>query len=553
MRSIGFKNFRKFKELPSIALSPITILVGENNAGKSTVVKGILALNDFLTASMDAQTFARLSREDEARAAKDLVQRGIRFYFNSRYHAHLGTFRRALCNEAAESVIEFRADVSWGPEMTISVKSPEDALGAEAPYGVVRCIRVKWGEDLSLDLNLEDDMATIEFLPKDLPDYVSEADALFARVAYASAKFHARLERALVVSAPISPNLAMALRVRRTEDIVSALIRSVELSVDAAINPTFNDAAQWLQTQEKDGAYVFLETLPHNLLWAFSRPVPAEGIDEETKILLKEYMESVSHTVNPNVSSDLAPRFALPWYNPADVGTIEYIYAHEVAQTAIYLARNANDYLSQTIHEYASKMGQRKHPLVLEWMQRFGIGKDFNIQAIGGEAYLFTVTNLDGTGVDLSAKGMGSIQLMVLLLRLALFLPTEESKKSPAQPVANTFIMEEPEQNLHPMLQSKLADLFYELHSAYGFRFIVETHSEYLVRRSQVIVGEQYKTQEELDAKNPFKVYYFPSEDIPYDMKYTLGGMFEKKFGDGFMNEAGKLHMAVLKNLKENR
>lgn len=29
-------------------LAPITIFVGENNAGKSTVVKGILALADFL-------------------------------------------------------------------------------------------------------------------------------------------------------------------------------------------------------------------------------------------------------------------------------------------------------------------------------------------------------------------------------------------------------------------------------------------------------------------------------------------------------------------------
>lgn len=552
MRSIGFKNFRKFGELPSIALSPITILVGENNAGKSTVVKGILAMNDFLTESMDAKTFARLSEEDKARAAKDLVQQGIRFYFNTRYHAHLGTFQRALHNKARGGTIEFRMDMPNCIEMTVSVKSPEDALGAEAPYGVVRCIRVKWGEDLSLDLNLEDDMATLEFLPHDTPAYVPKDESSFASVLFALEKFHARLERALVVSAPISPNLAMALRVGRTEDIASVLIRSVELSIDAAINLTFDDAARWLQTKEKDGAYVPLETLPLNLQWAFSRPVSAEGIDEETKDLLREYMKSVSPGNSPNVS-DLAPRFALPWYDPADVGAIEYIYAHEVAQTAIYLARNANDYLSQTIHEYASKMGQRKHPLVLEWMQRFGIGKDFNIQAIGGEAYLFTVTNLDGTGVDLSAKGMGSIQLMVLLLRLALFLPTEESKKSPAGPVANTFIMEEPEQNLHPMLQSKLADLFYELHAAYGFRFIVETHSEYLVRRSQVIVGERYKTQEELDAKNPFKVYYFPSEGVPYDMKYTLGGMFEKKFGDGFMNEAGKLHMAVLKNLKENR
>ena len=41
MRQIGFKNFRKFENFPVIDLSPITIFVGENNAGKSTVVKAM--------------------------------------------------------------------------------------------------------------------------------------------------------------------------------------------------------------------------------------------------------------------------------------------------------------------------------------------------------------------------------------------------------------------------------------------------------------------------------------------------------------------------------
>ena len=49
MKYIGFKNFRKFEVFPNIELAPITMLVGGNNAGKSTVVKGILALSDFFS------------------------------------------------------------------------------------------------------------------------------------------------------------------------------------------------------------------------------------------------------------------------------------------------------------------------------------------------------------------------------------------------------------------------------------------------------------------------------------------------------------------------
>ena len=48
MRQISFKNFRKFKDFPNMELGPITILVGANNAGKSTVVKAILSILDFL-------------------------------------------------------------------------------------------------------------------------------------------------------------------------------------------------------------------------------------------------------------------------------------------------------------------------------------------------------------------------------------------------------------------------------------------------------------------------------------------------------------------------
>ena len=49
MRQIGFKNFRKFADFPMIDLAPITMFVGENNSGKSTVVKGILTLSEFLS------------------------------------------------------------------------------------------------------------------------------------------------------------------------------------------------------------------------------------------------------------------------------------------------------------------------------------------------------------------------------------------------------------------------------------------------------------------------------------------------------------------------
>lgn len=184
-------------------------------------------------------------------------------------------------------------------------------------------------------------------------------------------------------------------------------------------------------------------------------------------------------------------------------------------------------------------------------MQEFNIGVDYEINSVGGEAHIVKIVSKDGEKVNLADKGMGSIQLMILLFRLAtkmseLRLGLRNSRNG------TTIIVEEPEQNLHPMLQSKLADLFYNLNQEYGFKFIIETHSEYLIRKTQVIVGDNFKTEEDL-KKNPFKVYYFPADGIPYDMGYTTSGLFKEKFGDGFINEAGRLHMTVLKNSKDNK
>ena len=108
-------------------------------------------------------------------------------------------------------------------------------------------------------------------------------------------------------------------------------------------------------------------------------------------------------------------------------------------------------------------------------------------------------------------------------------------------------MVEEPEQNLHTKLQSKLAELFVSLNKEFGFKFIIETHSEYLIRQSQVLVAEQkYKDEKELNENNPFKVYFFPQDKEPYPMNYRTDGKFSNEFGTGFFDEANKLIYKIL-------
>jgi len=234
---------------------------------------------------------------------------------------------------------------------------------------------------------------------------------------------------------------------------------------------------------------------------------------------------------------------------------IEYFHTHAAAQKIVYSYEDKNDYIAAVLHDFdneqiSSRDKNKVHKEIQKWMKDFGIGDDFIMQPLSGSAYsVQIISEKYQKGIELADIGVGFIQLMILFLKLGILI--YQYGKSPVKP---TVIIEEPEQNLHPALQSKLARLFYEVSKKYDIRFLIETHSEYLIRSTQNIVGNQkYKSQEELDMKNPFRVYYFQEDGLPYDMGYTPTGMFSESFGEGFFDEAGKLFMTILNREEKKR
>ena len=92
--------------------------------------------------------------------------------------------------------------------------------------------------------------------------------------------------------------------------------------------------------------------------------------------------------------------------------------------------------------------------------------------------------------------------------------------------------------------------MFYDAWKRLGVMFVIETHSEYLIRKTQVILAGAYAWNKaerescEYDVPpfhNPFKVYYIPKNDKPYEMIYRKDGNFENDFGTGFYDEATNL------------
>ena len=156
--------------------------------------------------------------------------------------------------------------------------------------------------------------------------------------------------------------------------------------------------------------------------------------------------------------------------------------------------------------------------------------------------------------------GFGTGQLLTMLLKITTIIHVRRDPLSSNG--ERIMLIEEPESNLHPNLQSLLAEMFLEASSQCDIQFILETHSEYLIREVQALVKEIYTGERKLKSAtyhrqkelsliraseaHPFKIYYFDSQKGPYEMRFREDGKFINEFGSGFFNESRRLAFKIL-------
>jgi predicted ATPase len=248
-------------------------------------------------------------------------------------------------------------------------------------------------------------------------------------------------------------------------------------------------------------------------------------------------------------SNDLRNSIQIHQKNLEETGIFR-IGNHSGAQSVTYNIGGGLDPLAMAIHEYFSlKLAEDKdHPLnqfLNKWLRIFEVGDALRVIPLEGDAYQLKVVNGDAE-VHLADKGKGSVQAVFILLNL---LTVAERLRQDKKLNSALVMIEEPEVNLHPYLQSKLTDFFHEVNRDFGIQFIIETHSEYLVRRVRVVGIENNLFG--LNSKNPFKVIFF-GEDGPYDMGFQENGKFIERFEPGFYDHADDLEMEAFDKLNEN-
>lgn len=204
------------------------------------------------------------------------------------------------------------------------------------------------------------------------------------------------------------------------------------------------------------------------------------------------------------------------------------------------------------------------------WIKQFGLGDSLSLHldddGLGIKIKLHKTPN--DKGRLLSDEGYGITQLISILLQIeTAILSSKEERANHNNYLSafdkydtnayhfeeNTIAIEEPEIHLHPSYQSKLAEMFAEAYSKYNIHFIIETHSEYLIRKMQTLAAKKVINADDISIQY---VYHPNVEHRPLytpqitSIKVKSDGRLTDSFGPGFYDEADNAAMELL-TLKE--
>lgn len=158
---------------------------------------------------------------------------------------------------------------------------------------------------------------------------------------------------------------------------------------------------------------------------------------------------------------------------------------------------------------------------VSEWCAYLGIGDSIKVQDLGKLGRSVTLS-VDGKPRDLTMIGVGASQLLPILVA------------GLAAPADAIMLIEQPELHLHPSVQARLADFF--LFARPNVRFLVETHSEYLITRVRRRVAEEAVEPGALEVQFAER---FGGVTKLRALELTKLGDFEE-WPDGFFDEQEK-------------
>ena len=196
---------------------------------------------------------------------------------------------------------------------------------------------------------------------------------------------------------------------------------------------------------------------------------------------------------------------------------------------------------------------RRKSRLIKEiskWTKS-ALGYSISIEDMNNGFFSISLINKQGIHSDISDVGYGISQVLPIVTQAL----RNSNKKGDMMEEFACFplYIEQPELHLHPSAQAELADLFVKCIEGKEERsnIVIETHSEHLIRRLQVLISDKNSKL----TRDMVKIYYVDKKNngnaYVVEMKLSEEGRFETEWPTGFFDQAHKATMDLLRNTSE--
>lgn len=196
----------------------------------------------------------------------------------------------------------------------------------------------------------------------------------------------------------------------------------------------------------------------------------------------------------------------------------------------------------------AAQEDQKLLENVSEWLNKT-MGYSLSINDIGNDLYSLVVCG-NGETDNLIDVGYGISQVLPIVTQL---YNRNNYKRNPyvfQRSRRKTVIFEQPELHLHPAAQAQLADLFVDcISDKQGAvnRILIETHSEHLIRKLQVLIADP-----DVGIREDQVAIYYVDKDEKGDshiekMDLCENGQFEKEWPTGFFDKGYELTKMLMR------
>jgi len=484
LKGFGLENFRVFKDYTWFDFAPITILTGPNNSGKSSLLKAFLLLKDNFDKGLLPPKFDSIySGHNDGRVMIGVDKNGVVYDENRREEP---SYHESF--EPKKLIFDGNVHGLNSPVSTKFRGGVNNEMYFKIPYEFNKTTLIY---KLTFKIDSTKDEANviykIELFDSNVTDkklLIIEPHSIFFDIEFYNEIFSER-------------------------DKISNIPKECKNSV-------YSDAGISFQ-------YWFSEN----------------QFDEDRKKIAELAIKVLRVLgITENFDGSFSCKTIENYFNRLD-----FWASSENEQKRIYSERDSSKFkqLLQDFHKASQNLDAKN--IFEDFANEFGIKGQINSFFEREKGTYFP--NIDG--LALTNFGYGYTQLISLFFKIIVHAHKNcEMWQGETFEHDSTLMLEEPEVNLHPNLQSKLADLFAIASKQTNTQFLIETHSEYMIRKFQYLVlKDQIKPE-------GIVIYYFKDpndtteEPLVKKINIQKDGRLTGGFGNGFLDETGRLMSSLL-------